>query len=66
MITTAGRTNWPSDITIADLRTAGLPRPCVVRFKLFTLPNAIIVRLAGTLGQSDRDKVFTGARAIFL
>lgn len=66
MITTAGHTTWPSDITIADLNMAGLPRPCVVRFKLFTLPNAIILRRAGALAEPDRDKVFAGAHTIFL
>ena len=39
MITTAGRTRWPSDVTIDDLAAAGLPRACVVRWKLFTLPS---------------------------
>ena len=64
MITTAARTIWPSDITIVDLDAAGLPRSCVVRFKLFTLPNAIILRRAGKLAEQDRDKVIAAARTI--
>lgn len=64
MITTAARSNWPSDIAITDLATAGLPRPCVVRFKLFTLPNEIILRRAGVLAECDRDNVITAAQAI--
>lgn len=64
MITTAARTNWPSDIAIVDLNAAGLPRSCVVRFKLFTLPNAIILRRAGTLAEQDRGKIVAAARAI--
>jgi mRNA interferase MazF len=64
MITTAGNTAWPSDVAIGDLDAAGLARPCVVRFKLFTLPNAIILRRAGTLGGQDRDNVVTVTRAI--
>lgn len=64
MITTAGNTAWSSDITIGDLDAAGLMRPCVVRFKLFTLPNAIILRRAGALTGHDRDNVVTSARAI--
>lgn len=66
MITTAGRTKWPSDIAIDDLKTAGLPRACVVRFKLFTLPNDIILRRAGLLADADRDKLLTAARAIMM
>jgi mRNA interferase MazF len=66
MVTTAGRMNWPSDVGIADLKAAGLARPCVVRFKLFTLPNAIILRRAGALAEADRNNVVDSARAIFL
>lgn len=66
MITTASRTHWPSDIAIADLDAAGLPRPCVVRFKLFTLPNTMILRRAGALARPDRDNILTGERAILL
>lgn len=66
MITSASQTNWSSDIVIDDLGAAGLRRPCVVRFKLFTLPNAIILRRAGALAEHDRDNVFIAARAIFL
>jgi mRNA interferase MazF len=66
MITTASRTNWPSDIVIADLGAAGLPRSCVVRFKVFTLPNTIILRRAGALAKADRDNVLAAARAVFL
>jgi mRNA interferase MazF len=64
MITTAGRTKWPSDIVIDDLGAAGLPRPCVVRFKVFTLSNAIVLKRAGELSATDRDKVLTATRAI--
>jgi mRNA interferase MazF len=66
MVTTAGGTNWPSDIAIADLEAAGLTRPCVVRFKLFTLPNSIILRRAGALAKADRNDVFGAARTIFV
>jgi mRNA interferase MazF len=66
MVTTASRTNWPSDVTIDDLGSAGLSRPCVMRWKLFTLPNAIILRRAGTLAKQDRDKVLNAAREILL
>lgn len=66
MITTATRSNWPSDIVIDDLAAAGLKQPCVVRWKLFTLPNEIILRRAGKLSESDRDSVAEAAQSIFL
>jgi mRNA interferase MazF len=65
MITTAGRTRWTSDIVIGDLAEAGLPRPCVVRWKLFTLPNEIILKRAGRLSELDRNLIADAARAIF-
>jgi mRNA-degrading endonuclease toxin of MazEF toxin-antitoxin module len=64
MITTATRSNWPSDIAIEDLKSAGLNRPCVVRWKLFTLPNDFILRRAGRLKPRDRDNVVSVARNI--
>lgn len=64
MITTAANTAWLSDIAIDDLEAAGLARPCVVRFKLFTLPNAIILRRAGALAEQDHNSVVAAARSI--
>jgi mRNA interferase MazF len=64
MITTASRTRWTSDIAISDLANAGLQRPCVVRWKLFTLPNEIILKCVGQLSESDRNNVADAARAI--
>lgn len=64
MITTAAQTAWPSDIKITDIGAAGLPRACVVRFKLFTLPNAIILKRAGALAELDRTNIVAATRAI--
>ena len=66
MITTAARSSWPSDIAISDLKIAGLSHACVVRWKLFTLPNNIILRQAGRLAASDRSNVVTVARSILV
>ena len=64
MITTAARTRWPSDVAITNLTAAGLPLPSVVRWKLFTLPNELILRQAGVLSKPDRDSVTNAARMI--
>jgi mRNA interferase MazF len=64
MITAAARSKWPSDVAIEDLKPAGLNRPCVIRWKLFTLPNDFILRRAGILASSDRDKVVSVAQNI--
>jgi mRNA interferase MazF len=64
MITTAARSKWPSDLVIEDIKNAGLPRTCVIRWKLFTLPNEIILRQAGKLATGDRSNVAAAAQTI--
>jgi mRNA interferase MazF len=49
MITSAGNPPWPLDVQITELEAAGLPRPSVVRMKLFTLDDRLVLRaLAAT------------------
>jgi mRNA interferase MazF len=57
MITTSIDPPWPGDASVEDLDLAGLPRPCIVRLKLFTLDNRLLLRRAGHLGQKDRKRV---------
>lgn len=54
MITTASAGLWPSDYALTDLVHAGLRRPCVVRWKIFTLTIASVVRRIGAAGETDR------------
>ncbi len=57
MITSAEQTAWPNDVTIRDLDAAGLPMPCVVRMKLFTLDRRLVLKAAGRLSKRDADSV---------
>lgn len=57
MITTKSHSPWPGDIAIANLASTGLHHPCIVRLKLFTLDNRLILRRAGSLAQEDRQAV---------
>lgn len=57
MITTKSHRPWPGDVEIEDHETAGLPRPCIVRAKLFTLDNRLMLRRAGHLATRDRGVV---------
>ncbi len=66
MITTAGRTRWLGDVAINDLSAAGLQRSCVVRWKLFTLPNEIILRQAGRLSARDHRAIIDAAPTIMI
>ncbi len=54
MITSATQQQWPGDVVIRDLRNAGLSAPSVVRWKMFTLDTALVLRRAGTLSARDR------------
>lgn len=54
MITTAKASSWPSDVTLDDLAAANLSVPCLVRWRLTTVPNDLILRQLGSLGAIDR------------
>ena len=57
MITSAVHAPWPGDTRLADLASAGLRKPCLVRLKLFTLDNRFIERQIGQLARADRTNV---------
>ena len=57
MITTRSHHPWPGDCALEDYDEAGLPLPCLVRLKLFTLDNRVILRRIGRLSDADRKHV---------
>ena len=57
MITSKSHHPWPGDREIGDLEEAGLPLPCIVRLKLFTLDNTVILRRIGHLSDADTARV---------
>ncbi len=57
MITTKYYPPWPGDSKIQDYETAGLKAPCLVRFKLFTLDNRLILKKIGHLTPNDANQV---------
>ena len=59
MITSRGHHPWPGDCNLNDHDEAGLPLPCLVRLKLFTLDNRVILRRIGSLSQADMQRVQT-------
>nr|WP_314258271.1 type II toxin-antitoxin system PemK/MazF family toxin [uncultured Devosia sp.] len=65
MITTARRSIWPSDVPITDLNSAGLMQPSVIRFKLFTLPNDLLLRPLGKLAASDQARMIEIMKSVF-
>ena len=63
MITSSSRP-WPGDSPLKDLHSAGLSTACLVRLKLFTLDNRLIVRRIGQLSADDRSRVAIEVKAI--
>lgn len=57
MITTAGHQPWPGDVNLNDLKAAGLTAKCLVRLKLFTLDQRLIVKKIGRLASADQQHV---------
>ena len=57
MITTRAHHPWPGDTALQSSQTAGLPEPCLVRLKLFTIDNRLILRRAGRLAEPDAEAV---------
>lgn len=57
MITSADNPPWPLDVPITNLEAAGLSHPSVVRMKLFTLDERLVLRAAGSLMPQDAGRV---------
>lgn len=64
MITSAKNSKWPLDCNIKDLDSAGLTSASVVRMKLFTLDDQLMLRKAGSLATSDRASVSASLREL--
>lgn len=65
MITTARRSAWPSDVPLEQAARAGLTQECYVRWRVFTLPNDMLHRTAGTLSQKDLRRVKAASKGLF-
>jgi len=57
MITTKSHPPWPGDAKIEEFGVAGLEMPCMVRLKIFTLDNRLIMKKIGHLSSLDRQGV---------
>ncbi len=66
MITSADNAAWALDAPLADLASAGLPSPSVVRMKLFTLDHRFVIRKSGRLAARDATLVEASLAALLL
>jgi mRNA interferase MazF len=53
MITSSTKTSWLHDTTITDINAAGLSVPCLIRLKLFTIDNELVIKCLGRLSATD-------------
>jgi mRNA interferase MazF len=64
MITSTAHAPWPGDKPVKDYQAAGLHVPCIVRLKLFTLDNRLILKRIGALSAADRKQVSGALRNV--
>lgn len=57
MVTTSGHRSWPGDVALSDYKAAGLRMRCIVRLKLFTLDNRLLLKRIGSLPVNDQKKI---------
>ncbi len=57
MITSKSHPPWPGETGIETLEPAGLKTPCMIRLKIFTLDNRLILKKIGRLSPADRARV---------
>lgn len=65
MITSQKNEPWPLDVPIKNKRLSGLTAPSVVRMKLFTLDNRLILRKIGHLSKPDQNQVRKSISQLF-
>lgn len=65
MITSTTHSSWVLDVPINDLASVGLRAASIVRMKLFTLDDALVVRRIGTLSEVDKTAVQAALQQLF-
>jgi mRNA interferase MazF len=65
-ITSAKNNSWPLDIEILDLKKAGLPSPSIIRMKIFTIDQRLIIDKIGSLSKQDRLSLVSSFNELFL
>ena len=65
MITTKSHASWPLDIAISHLDEAGLSFPSLIRFKMFTLDQRLILARLGHLHLQDRQAAREALKKLF-
>ena len=64
MITKAELSRRPGDYVVTDWRAAGLLIPSIVRLKIFSIENSLILKLLGRLRTRDAENFLASAQEI--
>lgn len=65
MVTSAERSRWNTDVPLADWQKAGLKKPSIIRWKIFTLDEKLIVNSRGMLSDQDVSQVEAHLKSVF-
>ena len=65
MVTSAERSRWENDLTIDSWSQAGLKKPSIIRWKIFTLDESLITGLRGRLAGEDLNRVRQALGEVF-
>lgn len=65
MITTTGHPPWLLDVPITNLSSAGLKSASMIRMKLFTLDNVLVLKKIGVLAKADQATFKKSLRQLF-
>lgn len=57
MITSAKNSLWANDFEIKELDSTGLKTNCVVRYKIFSLDERIILKKIGTISENEQKQI---------
>jgi len=66
MITSAKQSQWKLDIPIQNIDSTGLPGFSIIRPKVFTLDERLILRTIGRLSEKDQVAVNAALSPIFI
>lgn len=65
MVTSAERSHWESDVELLDWQSAGLRKASIVRWKIFTIDEQLIVSRRGALSAQDQRRIRDSFNTMF-
>lgn len=57
MITSAKNSSWKEDFEIKDIEPTGFKTNCVIRYKIFSLDERIIIKKVGAISQNEQKQL---------